>query len=125
MGRHDHRLLRERNVWLATVRADGRPHLAPVWFVTVDERFWIGTGAASVKARNIAANPSVSVSLEGGDDPLVAEGRATAVPRPFPEPVTAAFLDKYGWDLAVEVDDDIGEVALLRIDVTRWLMGGP
>ena len=39
--------------------------------------------------------------------------------------MTAAFLEKYGWDLAVEVDDDIGEVALLRIDVTRWLLGRP
>ncbi len=91
----------------------------------VDERFWIGTGAGSVKARNIAANPSVVVSLEDGDDPLVAEGRAVTVPRPFPGPVVAAFLEKYGWDLAVEVDDDIGEVALLRIDVTRWLLGRP
>jgi PPOX class probable F420-dependent enzyme len=122
---HAERLQRERNVWLGTVRPDGRPHLAPVWFVFVNERFWIGTGATSVKVRNIAANPAVIVSLEDGNDPMVAEGRAVTVPRPFPTSVVEAFLAKYGWDLDVEVDDDIGEVTLLQIDVTRWLMGRP
>lgn len=119
------RLQRERNIWLGTVRPDGRPHLAPVWFVFADERFWIGTGATSVKVRNIAANPSAVVSLESGDDPMVAEGRAVAVPRPFPSSVIDAFLAKYGWDLRVEVDADIGEVTLLQVDVTRWLMRRP
>ena len=27
-----HRSETEANIWFATVRADGRPHLVPVWF---------------------------------------------------------------------------------------------
>ena len=27
------RLGRESTIWLATVRADGRPHLVPLWYV--------------------------------------------------------------------------------------------
>jgi len=32
------RLQSDANLWLATVRPDGRPHLAPVWFVFHAER---------------------------------------------------------------------------------------
>jgi len=115
----------ERNVWLATVRANGRPHLVPVWFVFVDDSFWIGTGRRSVKASNVAAQPSVSVCLEDGNAPVVAEGKARLVPPPYPDAVIAAFATKYAWDVTRRDDPDIGELAMLRIDVARWLMGGP
>ena len=52
------RLHDARNVWLATVRSDGRPHVAPVWFVYVEDRIWIGTGLTSVRVRNIRSNPA-------------------------------------------------------------------
>jgi PPOX class probable F420-dependent enzyme len=119
------RLRRERNVWLATVRPDGRPHLAPVWFVFVDGAFWVGTGEASVKVRNLAANPTATVSLEDGDDPVVAECAASVHPRPYPSAVVDAFAAKYDWDLTVEVDEDVGTLALLHLPVRRWVMGGP
>lgn len=38
---------------LATVRADGRPHVVPVWFVLHDGDVVFTTGAASVKGRNL------------------------------------------------------------------------
>lgn len=112
-------------MWFVTVRPDGRPHLAPVWFVHVGDRLWICTGARSVKVRNLVANPAVSVSLEDGNAPVVAEGRASVVDRPFPEPVVRAFADRYGWDITGHADPDIGEPALVRIEVDRWLLGGP
>ena len=28
------RLSTEKNIWLASVRATGAPHLVPIWFVT-------------------------------------------------------------------------------------------
>ena len=31
----DERLRTEANVWLATMRPDGRPHVSPIWFVWV------------------------------------------------------------------------------------------
>ena len=68
------RLHAERNIWLATVRPDGCPHVAPVWFVYVDERIWVGTGLDSVRVRNLRSNPAASATLEDGDSPVVAEG---------------------------------------------------
>lgn len=34
-----------------------------------------------------------------------------------------AFLAKYGWDVTVDVDDDIGELTLLEFRPHRWLFG--
>ena len=119
------RLETDANLWLATTRPDGRPHLAPVWFVAVDGDLWVGTGADSVKVRNLDADARATVALEDGDAPVVAEVTAELVARPFPPPVVGAFAAKYGWDLRVEVDDDLGPVVLLRLRPVRWVMGGP
>jgi PPOX class probable F420-dependent enzyme len=110
-----------RNVWLATVRPDGRPHLAPVWFVHVDGRLWIGTGRSSVRVSNLRANPRASASLEDGNAPLVAEGTVVVHEAERPPAVVDAFRGKYGWDITVEVDDDVGEVVLLELRPHRWL----
>lgn len=120
-----HRLRTERNAWFVTVRPEGTPHVAPVWFAHLGRRFWIGTGERSVKVRNLRANPSVVVALESGDDPVVAGGRARLVDRPFPDEVVARMRATYRWDLDQEEDEDVGRVALVEVEVDRWLMGDP
>jgi F420H(2)-dependent biliverdin reductase len=117
------RLQTERNVWLCTVRPDGRPHLVPIWFVFVDDRFWIATGLASVKVRNVMSNPRVVVSLENGDTPLIAECSATVVTATYPVAICAAFVAKYEWDIELPDDPDVGTTALLELVVDKWLMG--
>ncbi len=111
----------ERNLWVATTRPDGRPHLAPVWFVYVSDRFWIGTGRRSVRTRNVRVDPRASVALEDGDRPVTAECAVLIHEHDRPSGVVTAFLDKYGWDVTVEIDDDIGEVVLLELVPRRWL----
>lgn len=88
------RLFAARNIWLATVRPDGRPHLVPVWFVWVRERFYVCTAGQSVKAKNLIANPRASAALEDGDRPVIAEGRATILTQPYPDDVAAEFKRK-------------------------------
>ena len=117
------RLQRERNVWMATTRPDGRPHLAPVWFVYVDDAFWIGTGRGSVRVANLGHDPVAAVSLEDGDAPVTAEGRVTVHLDHRPAAVVAAFASKYDWDITIDVDDDVGRVALLELRPTKWLFG--
>jgi PPOX class probable F420-dependent enzyme len=119
------RLEDDRNIWVCTVRADGSPHLTPTWFTYVDGSFWIGTGADNVKTANVRERPRVAVSLEDGNDPLVAEGPATVVPRPYPSAVVDAFMSKYGWDVTREEDADVGTLVMWQIVVDRWLLGGP
>ncbi|MEO6062058.1 MAG: pyridoxamine 5'-phosphate oxidase family protein [Thermoflexales bacterium] len=111
------RLASERNIWLATVRANGTPHLVPIWFVWWDGRAWICTSPKSVKARNLGNQPKVMFALEDGDKPALAEGIAARVEAPFPDALADAFKTKYGWD--INTDSEYG--ALFEIRVTRWL----
>jgi hypothetical protein len=72
----------EKNIWVASVRPDGRPHLAPVWFAWHAGKLYICTGPGSVKARNISQNPRVALALEGGSHPVICEGIAAPAPAP-------------------------------------------
>ncbi|ADU08825.1 MULTISPECIES: TIGR03618 family F420-dependent PPOX class oxidoreductase [Micromonospora] len=118
------RLARERNVWLCTLRRDGSPHVTPVWFVYADGVWWIGCEGRSVKARNVTADPRVSLALEDGVHPVVAEGEARVHRTGFPPEVVAAFAKKYGgWDIRQPVTPD-GERVLLEVPVRRWLLAG-
>ncbi|MEU6074114.1 pyridoxamine 5'-phosphate oxidase family protein [Micromonospora sp. NPDC047074] len=118
------RLSQEWNVWLCTLRRDGSPHLTPVWFVYAAGTWWICCESRSVKARNVVADPRVSLALEGGDAPVVAEGVARAHRSGFPSTVVEAFASKYdGWDISTQVSPGNGRL-LLEIPVRRWLLAG-
>lgn len=49
---------------IATRSAKGWPALAPLWFVEDGGRLYVTTGAATLAARNAAADPAVSVLLD-------------------------------------------------------------
>jgi PPOX class probable F420-dependent enzyme len=55
---------------LVTVRPDGRPHVAPVWFLWEGGRALIITGGSSVKVRNIRRSPAVALSIATDQRPL-------------------------------------------------------
>ncbi len=54
---------------LVTVRADGRPHVAPVWFQWQQGRALVMTGQSSSKVRNLRNNPAVTLSIATGQRP--------------------------------------------------------
>jgi hypothetical protein len=56
---------------VASTRADGRPHIAPVWFVRDDDGSIIfTTGANTVKGRTIRRDPRVSVCIDDDRPPF-------------------------------------------------------
>src|SRR2546426_1053314 len=55
-----------RTVTIATVRADGRPHAVPVWFVLDGDDIVITLKEDSVKGRNLIREPRVTAVV---DDP--------------------------------------------------------
>ena len=65
---------------LATVRADGRPHLAPVWYdVDGDGTLVFNTGSTTVKGRNLQRDPRASLCVDDERPPfsfVVVEGVA-------------------------------------------------
>src|SRR5437870_89582 len=65
--------------WLATVDADGAPHVAGVGALWVDHKLFFTSGPGTRKSRNLSRNAScvISVALTGLD--LVVEGEAVKV----------------------------------------------
>ncbi len=56
-------------VSLATLRADGAPHSTTVWANMEGDRPCFFTQPTSLKARNIAADPRVAISVVDRDNP--------------------------------------------------------
>ena len=64
---------------VATVRADGRPHVAPVWVALDGQQIVFNTGAGSVKGKSLARDPRVSISFDDEKPPfsfVIVEGTA-------------------------------------------------
>jgi PPOX class probable F420-dependent enzyme len=68
MTREDYRRFLEagtRTLKVATTFADGRPHVAPVWFVLDGDDIIFTTGADTAKGRHLRRDPRVAL---GADD---------------------------------------------------------
>ncbi|MFG3305096.1 PPOX class F420-dependent oxidoreductase [Streptomyces wuyuanensis] len=68
-----------RTAKLSTVRADGSPHIAPVWFLLDGDDMVFNTGKETVKGRNLARDGRVALCVEDDRPPfsfVVVQGRA-------------------------------------------------
>lgn len=64
---------------LATVRADGSPHVAPVWYVLDGDDLVFMTQETTVKAKNIKRDGRVAISVDDEKPPfafVMIEGNA-------------------------------------------------
>ncbi len=97
--------------WLATVRADGRPHVTPLVGLWHDGGFHFTTGTDEQKSRNLDHAASVAVTTgantwESGTD-VVVEGTAARVRgQAALERVAAAYVEKYGDAWRWQASDD-------------------
>ncbi len=57
-------LAEPRNVVVAGIRKDGRPHLSPNWFFWDGERFYISTIRGRVKYHVFRRDPRVELSID-------------------------------------------------------------
>lgn len=55
---------------LATTRADGRPHVVPVWFVVDGDDLIFTTGETTVKGRNLQRDGRVAICVEDDAPPF-------------------------------------------------------
>ncbi|HYD09871.1 MAG TPA: PPOX class F420-dependent oxidoreductase [Acidimicrobiales bacterium] len=65
---------------VATVRADGRPHVAPIWFTLDGDDVLFTTWHESVKGRTLQRDPRVAISVDDETPPfsfVAIEGEAT------------------------------------------------
>jgi PPOX class probable F420-dependent enzyme len=64
---------------LSTVRGDGRPHTAPVWYDLDGSTLVFTTGAATVNGRNLGRDPRLALCVQDERPPfsfVTVEGRA-------------------------------------------------
>lgn len=69
-----------RTAKVATVRKDGRPHVAAVWFVLDGETVVFTTGEGSVKGHALRRDPRIALCVDDEQPPyafVVVEGMAT------------------------------------------------
>ena len=58
----------ERTVTCATLGANGRPHLMPLWYVPEGSEMLAWTFAKSQKARNLERDPHATLQVEAGEE---------------------------------------------------------
>lgn len=68
---------------LSTVRADGRPHAAPIWYdLDEDGSLMFNTGETSVKGRNLRREGRAAICVEDPEPPysyVIIEGPVTLI----------------------------------------------
>jgi hypothetical protein len=116
------RLGREMEIWIGTVRADGRPHLTPVWFVWMEEemRLFIAISANSVKWINLIGNQNAVASLPDTANVLIIEGEAHVAPRATWEVLGDYFYNKYEWDFRYDNSADYRLVEITPHKILAW-----
>ena len=108
-------------IWMATVRRDGRPHLVPLWFVWLEEKLFICTPAASQKFVNLRHNQSVALSLADANNVVIIEGEAHVAAREHIDRLADYFRNKYEWDFRL---DDSAKWQLIEITPFKILTWG-
>lgn len=90
--------------FLGTIRPDGRPHAAAIGALWIDDELYFTSGDGTRKSRNLAANPTCTISVKLGGIDLVLEGEASKVTdRPTLERAASEYRGG-GWPAEVEGD---------------------
>jgi len=85
-------------IWLITVRPDGRPHCAPVWFLWESATVLIFSEPNTQKIRNLRQNHLVSLAFDDtkkGQDVAILEGTAELLGRGEGSEALQAYGEKY------------------------------
>ena len=124
------RLAADERYWLSTTRPDGRPHARPAWGVWVDGTLHCGGGERTRWARNLAADPRLTVHRESGEAVVILEGRAERIDAETGDPdliarVDDAYEEKYGVRHGTPFFAVRSETALawhdFPTDATKWM----
>jgi PPOX class probable F420-dependent enzyme len=128
------RLLAARVAYLATVRTDGRPHVVPIVFAMESGTIYSiadpkpKEGMGLLRHRNIAANPRVSLLVDGYHEPWAgiwwvrADGTAGVVDD-GPERETAIRLLRAKYPDYATWTTPFGAAMLVRVErLSSWVM---
>ncbi len=94
----DERLRNDPIIWLSTVRSDGRPQTAAVWFLWDGSEILIFSIPENQKVRNIRHESRVALALDDtkrGDDVITIEGVAELIDDPAVNTTLPTYAQKY------------------------------
>jgi PPOX class probable F420-dependent enzyme len=101
------RLEGDRHAWLTTVAASGTPYPSLIWFLRVGGEVIVYSQPETLKVRNIAARPRVSLHFDSdgnGGGVATLTGSATIDPAVAPAHHSVEYLARYeDW-----IVDDLG-----------------
>ena len=102
----EERLLRNKNFWVITASASGRPHALPVWGVWLPDSstFAFSCSPNARKARNIRANPQVAFTIDDTVECVSVEGTARELPADRQKAAAETYAAKYEPDPAKRAD---------------------
>lgn len=121
----DEFLAAERTCRVATAGKEGRPHVAPLWFVWDDGSLWLSSVVRSQRWTDLMRDPRVAVVIDAGVEYRELRGvelsgevvpvgdiPRTATPDQVLDHVEQLFADKYTGGVKVQAD---GRHAWLRL----------
>lgn len=115
-----------RTLKVATVRKDGRPHVAPVWFVLDGDDVIFHTALSGVKGKNMQRDPRVFLLVEDETPPysfVVLEGTVSFDPdmdvqRHWNRPISARYMPPDRVEATTERNTHDGGV-VVRVTITH------
>jgi len=122
-------VVNSRTGTLATVSADGQPHLVAMWYGVLDGEIWLETKAKSQKAVNLLRDSRFTFLIEDGDtyDTLRGvsfEGRAEIIDDPdtcfrVGVSVWERYTGPYSEDMRAGVEMMMNKRVAVRLATTR------
>ncbi len=114
------RLGRETEIWLATVRNDGRPHLIPIWFVWLEAKIYVATGSDTQKFVNLRSNQNVALALTDPLNVVLIEGEAHVAAHTLIDALGDHFFHKYEWDFRYDNDANWQLIEITPFKILAW-----
>jgi nitroimidazol reductase NimA-like FMN-containing flavoprotein (pyridoxamine 5'-phosphate oxidase superfamily) len=117
-------LSKGRILRVASIGADGVPHIAPIWYVYENGKLYVQTGPRSRKARNIERNNKVAFSVDVGEafyDLKAVVGKGTArilTDKKFSDEIGKRILLKYLGDLNSPAAKQLASFEHVVIEIT-------
>jgi pyridoxamine 5'-phosphate oxidase-like protein len=129
----DEFLAAERTCRVATAGRDGRPHVAPLWFVWDGNSLWLSSVVRSQRWTDLMRDPRVAVVVDAGVEYTELRGvelsgavapvggvPRTATPDPLLAEPERLFADKYTGGVAARPDGRHGWLRLTPEKLVSW-----
>ena len=126
-------LIDERVCRVASVGADGNPHVTPLWFIWDGTHFWLNSIVKSQRWVDLQRHPNIAIVVDGGREffelhGVEIEGSVAVigeVPRevtlnPELAPIELAFARKYANSESFHVDGRHGWLRVTPTKITSW-----